>query len=170
MRSRPGRQVNAPGLILWEGEDTIGSDLLPGGLYVPNHAEQQGLLSNGSWLNAIQARGKAGAWQVRVAEAGTYDLWLRGFWYEGSFRWQFDGGRWHTSGPDRKTHAEVKYVESDKEAWGISALTVGWTNLGKVQLTAGEHRLEVVCGDDAVGHAFDCWVLAKEPFVPPPSP
>jgi hypothetical protein len=166
VRPEPGKQLDAPGLILWEGENAIEHTFTPGGLYVPNHADQQGLLSNGAWLHELAAEGKTVAWEIRAPRPGKYTLWARGFWYEGAFRWRIGKGKWQTSGPDRKISNAVKYIDSDADAWGVSALMIGWTCLGEVYVSSGTNRLEVQCLDGAVGHAFDCWALAKGPFAP----
>jgi hypothetical protein len=162
----PGAQTIAPGLVMWEGEDAIESTFPPDGLYVPTSADQQRLLSNGAWLQHLSAEGAKAAWKVNVADAGSYALWTRGFWYKGGFRWRVDEGDWHTSGPDRKVTAAVKYLDSDPEAWGIAALMIGWTPLGQAELPAGEHRLQIECMEDATGFGFDCFVLAHDAFVP----
>jgi hypothetical protein len=91
---------------------------------------------------------------------------VRGFWYEGGFRWRIDDGQWRVSGPDRDVVAAVKYADSDEEIWGLAALMIGWTPLGSVELTAGEHTVSIECSEDATGHGFDCWVLARDAFVP----
>jgi hypothetical protein len=167
VRPSPGAQTMAPGLVMWEGEDAVESTFPPDGLYVPETADQQRLLSNGAWLQHLSAEGAKASWKVTVPDAGPYALWARGFWYKGSFRWRIDEGEWQMSGPDRKVTAAVKYCDSDAEAWGIAALMVGWTPLGSADLKAGEHTLQIECLEDATGFGFDCFVLAHSAFSPP---
>jgi hypothetical protein len=61
----------------------------------------------------------------------------------------------------------VHYRDIDAEAWGLPAITVGWTPLGQVDVPAGEHTLGIECTEDALGFAFDCWVLARSAFAGP---
>ncbi len=58
--------------------------------------------------------------------------------------------------------AAVHYADSDEEAWGLDALRIGWTPLGRVDLPAGEHALQVECEPDAAGFGFDCWALIAD--------
>ncbi|MFO7956737.1 MAG: hypothetical protein R6X33_06515 [Candidatus Brocadiia bacterium] len=166
VRPTPGAQSVGPGLVQWEGEDAVEESFPSGGLYQPDNAEQQRLLSNDAWLQHLAAEGAGATWKVDVPEQGTYTLWARGFWYEGGFRWRIDDREWHVSGPDRKVVAAVKYADSDEEIWGLAALMIGWTPLGSVELTAEEHTVSIECSEDATGHGFDCWALARHAFVP----
>ncbi len=167
VRPLPGAQINAPGLVLIEGENIAKDPFPPGSAYLPDYADEQRLLSNGAWLQSAEVPGAVAAWQFSVADAGRYALWARGFWFRGGFRWRVDGGEWQTSGPDRKIVNAVHYRDIDAEAWGLPAITVGWTPLGQVTLPEGEHTLEIECTEDALGFAFDCWVLARDAFAAP---
>jgi hypothetical protein len=156
VRPMPGAQITAPGLIWWEAEDAVEHTFPPSGSPVTDNAEQQRQLSNGSWLRSNQCAGLRAMWRLQVADAGDYALWCRGAW-DGSFRWHWDAGESHQSGPDR--------VLQDSVSIGVS-----WTNLGKVKADAGQHMLEIEGMPDAGGMAFDCWVLAREPFKPASEP
>jgi hypothetical protein len=159
--------MNAPGLVLFEGEDTAHDPFPPSSAYVPDNADEQRLLSNGAWLESAGVAGAKAAWKFNVPEAGRYALWARGFWFRGGFRWRVNDGEWQVSGPGRKIVNAVHYRQIDAEAWGLPAITVGWTPLGRVDLPAGQNVLNIECTDDALGFAFDCWVLARNAFAPP---
>jgi len=158
VRPSPGAQITAPGLIWWEAEDAVEHSFPPGGVMMPDNAKEQRKLSNGMWLQNHQCAGVRAMWKVQVADAGDYALWCRGMWWEGSFQWRWDGGEWHRSGPDR---ALLNGVEVN-----VAFGEVAWTDLGKLNAAAGEHTLEIEGMPDAGGLAFDCWVLAREPFKP----
>jgi hypothetical protein len=153
VRPSPGAQVRAPGLIWWEAEDAVEQTFPPDGAQEVDNAKDQRQLSKGMWLAGNQCAGLRAMWKVQVAAAGDYALWSRGAWSEGSFRWRWDAGESHQSGPDR--------VLLDSVNLGKRHATVSWTNLGKVKAAAGEHTLEIEGMPDAGGLAFDCWVLAR---------
>ena len=157
VRPAPGAQATGTGWIWWEGEDAMEHTFPPGGVYRPNNAEEQKKLSNGSWLQ-YHGGEQSAAWEVSVPEAGEYALWARGFWYEASFRWRWDEGEWHTSKLDKGQDELIS-------TWDWGPITVGWANLGHVQLDAGKHRLEIET-PQAEGTAFDCWLLTKGDFTP----
>jgi hypothetical protein len=166
VRPVPGAQMNAPGLVFFEGEDIAEDPFPPGSAYLPDNADEQRLLSNGAWLQSAGVPGARAAWKFNVADAGRYALWARGFWFRGGFRWRVNDGEWQMSGPDRKIVNAVHYRDIDAEAWGLPAITVGWTPLGRVDLPAGQNVLQIECTEDALGFAFDCWVLASDAFAP----
>lgn len=170
VRPLPGAQTSAPGLVLVEGENAVNDSLPPGSAYQADYADEQMLLSNGAWLQSAQMPGATAAWEFRTDDPGLHAVWARGFWYRGGFSWRVDQGEWQVSGPDRKVLNAVDYRDIDAEAWGLPAITVGWALLGRVDLPAGEHTLEIECSEDAVGFAFDCWAFAKEPFKPVAEP
>ncbi len=170
VRPLPGAQVSAPGLVLVEGENSTNDSLPPGSAYLPDYADEQRLLSNGAWLESAEVPGAKAVWSFSVDDAGRYAVWARGFWYRGGFSWRVDEGEWQVSGPDRTVLNAVDYRDIDAEAWGLPAITVGWTPLGRVDLPAGEHTLEIERSEDEVGFAFDCWAFAKEPFKPVAEP
>jgi hypothetical protein len=152
-------------VVSFEGEDAAEHTFSVDGAYMPRDAEDQRLLSNGAWLQHPGVAGAKAEWTFRVAESGRRALWARGFWFRGGFRWRVDDGEWHTSGPDRKVVNAVDYREINAEAWGLPAITVGWTPLGRIELPEGDHKLRIECSDDALGFGFDRWVLARDAFV-----
>jgi hypothetical protein len=162
VRPTPGAQMNGPGFVLFEGEDVTGEPFPPGRPYLPDNADEQRLLSNGAWHQGAGVAGARAAWQFTIAEPGAYDLWVRGFWYRGDWRWRTDDGDWHVSGPGRKLLNAVHYRDIDEEVWGQPDITIAWTPLGKIDLAEGEHTLEIEAGEEALGFGFDCWVLARD--------
>jgi hypothetical protein len=166
VRPNPGAQVNAPGFVMFEGEDYVGEPFPPGSAYLPDNVDEQRLVSNGAWMQSAGVAGARVTWQFNVADPGTYDLWARGFWYRGDWSWHIDDGEWDLSPSDRKLLSAVHYRDIDEEAWGQPDITVAWTPLGKVDLTEGKHTLEIEAGEEALGFGFDCWVLARNAFVP----
>ncbi len=164
VRPAPGFQTDGPGVVCFEGEDAAESTFQPGSAYLPDHAGEQKLLSNGAWLQP-GSPGATARWKFTVPTAGSHAVWTRGFWYRGGFRWRVDDGEWKTSGPDRKYLNAVRYRDIDEKAWGMPAVTVGWSPLGSVDLKSGEHTLEIECGEDALGIAFDCWTLSNNAFA-----
>jgi hypothetical protein len=167
IRPNPGAQMSAPGFVMFEGEDYVGEPFPPGSAYLPDNADEQRLLSNGAWMQSAGVAGAKVTWQFVIATPGSYNLWARGFWYRGDWRWRIDDGEWHLSPPDRKLLSSVHYRDIDEEAWGQPDITVAWTPLGPVDLAEGEHTLEIEAGEEALGFGFDCWVLARNAFAPP---
>jgi hypothetical protein len=163
VRPVPGFQTDGPGLIWFEGEDAVENTFQPGSAYLPGYADEQRLLSNGAWLQPGTPAATA-KWKFTVPAAGSYAVWARGFWFRGSFRWRVDDGEWKTSGPDRKYLNAVRYRDIDEEAWGLPAVTVGWSPLGAADLTAGEHMMQIECSENALGFAFDCWAVSRRAF------
>ncbi len=164
VRPVPGFQTDGPGVVGFEGEDAAETTFQPGSAYMPDDAGMQRLLSNGAWLQP-GTPGATAKWKFAVPTAGNYAVWARGFWFRGGFRWRVDGGEWKTSGLDRRYLNPVRYRDIDEKAWGMPAVTVGWSPLGSVDLKSGEHTVEVECGEDTLGFAFDCWAIADNAFA-----
>ncbi|MCP5515861.1 MAG: hypothetical protein H7A45_01225 [Verrucomicrobiales bacterium] len=96
---------------------------------------------------------------VRVPAAGSYDLWVRKFWNPQGIRWRVGGADWQ----EVRTAALTDLVLLN----GNAGRRVGWFNAGRVDLPAGDQvfRLEVLPGDGNTT-AYDCFLLAREPFTP----
>ncbi len=45
-------------------------------------------------------------------------------------------------------------------------VVVQWAPLGRVELTAGKHLLQVEDVPETEGFGFDCWLLTRQPFTP----
>jgi hypothetical protein len=162
----PGAQMDAPGMVMFEGEDVTDEPFPESSAYLPDNADEQRLLSNGDWLQSGGVAGATAAWDFSIAEAGRYALWARGFWYRGGWRWRIDGGEWTVSGPDRELVNAVHYRDIDEEAWGQPDINIAWTPVANVDLASGAHTLEIEGMEGALGFGFDCWVLAKDAFGP----
>ncbi len=171
VRGMPGAQTDGPGRILFEAEDALNKVPAPTNTLVPRDADAQKLLSNGAWVqgamdeNQFPYKPPADAepfrYQVKVADPGDYALWLRGYCSRSSFRWRFDGGDWHTSSPGVDSIGSVMLTGN----W----LPVGWSHLGQAELKAGTHTFEVQTMQmpNRTSLGYDCFVLAKDAFVPP---
>jgi hypothetical protein len=159
VRPNPGAQTDGPGWVWFEGEDAIESNVPPGGVFAPFNVAEQGLLSNGWWMQHHSMKDRTATWEVNVPEAGTYTFWSRGL--GSNFDWAWDDGEWrhYVAGFERVN--EVKIRDHD-----VGELSVSWTDLGKVELSAGKHKLRFrgVEPDDAMG--FDAWLLTTKPFRP----
>lgn len=150
------------GGVLWtEGESATVRDVVANdGLDAVDPEE----LSGGAWIssfaNGERATGAA-AGEIRVAEAGTYRLWCRGM---GKLAFRTDEGAWIESDPKR-TVDHLAIAADGNHGYP----TVGWFDMGTVELTAGDHRwtcrLGAAEGDKRFG-TLDCFVLASVPFQP----
>jgi len=159
IRPRPGAQTVGKGWIWWEAEDAVKHTFPPGGVYNPDNVDEQKILSNGSWLHYHGGENSA-MWNVDIPEAGKYTLWVRGlFWFTVPFKWRWDEGDWNTSKLGTKQNEQFfRHVP-----WGD--ITLGWLNLGDLQLTAGKHSFEIET-PQSEDTAFDCWLLTKWSFMP----
>jgi beta-lactamase regulating signal transducer with metallopeptidase domain len=167
----PGAQNDGPGWVWWEAEDAANAVPEPTNTLLPRNADAQKSLSNGTWIQgaddgqrfpyAAPEDAEPFRYEVKVADDGTYALWLRGYCARSSFRWRWDGGEWHASAPGTDSIGAVMLTGN----W----VPVGWSRLGEVALTAGTHTFEVqtVQMPNRTALAFDCYVLAKGAFVPP---
>jgi len=171
VRGMPGAQTDGPGRILWEAEDALNKVPAPTNTLVPRDADAQKLLSNGAWVQGATDEdpfpykapqdAQPFHYQVKVADAGDYALWMRGYCSRSSFRWRFDGEDWHESSPGVESIGSVMLTGN----W----LPVGWSSLGQADLKAGTHTFEVQTMQmpNRTSLGFDCFVLAKGAFVPP---
>jgi hypothetical protein len=171
VRRMPGAQTSGPGFVRWEAEDALDPVPEPTNTLVPRDADAQKLLSNGAWAQGATDQvmypyeapedAESFRYSVAVAEAGDYSLWLRAYCKRSSFRWRWDDGEWHTSGPGTESIGAVMLTGN----W----LPVGWSHLGRVELAAGEHTFEVQTMQmpDRTALGYDCYVLARDAFVPP---
>lgn len=158
VRPVPGRHTEGPGFVWWEAEDALEPPEPARDNFAPTDAAQQHLVSNGRWvLMAKKTNLGPLRYEVEVDEAGTYALWARGYYKQGSFRWRWDGGEWRTSAPGVNTARAVIFISD----W----MPVGWAHLGEVELSADTHTFEVEGLQAPVGLGFDCWVLARNAFV-----
>jgi beta-galactosidase len=134
------------------------------------------ILSGGKWINLTIDPGKINEtipetgiildYPAVVATTADYDIWAH-IGYElvrASFDWRIDQGDWHTS-----TSADNTVDVQELGVWA----PVAWLNLGKQNLTAGKHTLEIrlkrPTADAKAGNflfGLDAICLASKPFHP----
>ncbi len=170
----------AQGAFIWiEGEDyesatvhgnawweSIRKEGLSGGDYVTNFKESD------------QPEGKA-TYKVKVAEGGTYALWLRGA--SNGFTWSLNGaapvatsaGELRKLDRDNRRNQEWVRRYRDERNLAIDGATdaryYGWHYLADLELTSGEHTLTFTLGgaqEEKPHGAIDCFVLTTGPFEP----
>ncbi len=150
--------------VWWEAESTSDTNF-PAQTWLSgrNLGKQQEALSSSEWLSCSGPRGGdelRARWQVKVPKAGKYALWTRKFWKHGPFRWQFDAQEPRLCSTDCALADSVALITN---------VCANWVDLGAVELTAGEHRFEIVMlaakGQETTA-AFDCFLLTQAPFVP----
>lgn len=163
----PGQPAPAADYVWWEGEDAAAHTLPKNDPFgAKNLGENAKLLSGGQWLNAT-GKGSGAAptaeWAVDVPADGEYALWVRKFWKHGPFRWRFDSmpaGEWRELGTNPPLADDTPLKKH---------VNANWVSLGPVTLPAGKRafQVEIVTqpGKDW-GAGFDCFVLARGPFVP----
>jgi hypothetical protein len=84
----------------------------------------------------------AGGYAARVrftapAMAARLQAFEHGRMGSSPFRWRIDGGTWRETGRDAKCNRLVR-VSSQANVW------FGWSELGEVDIAAGEHELEIM--------------------------
>ena len=165
----------APNFVWVEGEDT--SSIEPAGAKVAPEGGAADVLSGGKWMKASIDAGDVNAsvpdtgiilsYTAKTASAANYDLWMH-IGYElvrSSFDWRIDQGGWQTVQPTDET--------IDLQEIGVWA-PAAWIDLGKQNLTAGSHTVQVRLGKvkDKNGQlqrilfSLDCFCLSAQPFHP----
>ena len=153
--------------VWWEGEDAAANTFPKNDPFGARQlGENAGLLSNGQWLNANGRGGPdpvTAAWAVDVPADGEYAFWVRKFWKHGPFRWRFDSmpaGEWRALGPNPALADDTPLK---------THVNANWVSLGPVTLPAGRRTFQVEVLTEPGkewGAGFDCFVLARGPFVP----
>ena len=104
-------------------------------------------LSGESWLHlsipakdvekAVPAGGAILRYEFQATEAGQHEIWNRaGFEYiRAHFEWRMDDGPWTLVDPQQVLSTDLMEIANWCE--------VAWVPLGKAQLTAGKHALEL---------------------------
>ncbi|MFW6189163.1 MAG: hypothetical protein ACOC7T_01915 [Planctomycetota bacterium] len=145
--------------VWWEAEDAEQHNFAGNSGFGRQTLDHPDRLSGGDWLHAVKSLGHHAEYTIAVPRGGTYDFWVRKFWYYGSFRWRFDRGEW------RRLEDQVL-----KNSTNLRRLVrADWVRLGRVELEAGRHRFRFETTDDYRPDgpaAFDCFVLSLEPFEP----
>jgi hypothetical protein len=166
---------SAPTFIWIEGENT--SAVEPAGAKVTLEQGPVNVLSGGKWMKAnidagsvdaaIPASGIILSYAANVSSGASYDLWMHiGFELVRSpFDWRIDQGAWQTVKPTDYT--------IDLQEIGVWA-PVAWIDLGKQNLTAGNHTVQIHLSKlkDKDGQyqrilfSLDCLCLSAQPFHP----
>jgi len=89
------------------------------------------------------------------AMAGRLQAFEHGRMGSSPFRWRLDGGAWREAGTDLTCRRLVR-VSTQANVW------FGWSELGDIDLTAGEHEIEIVV--DQPGHDA-AWLLALDALL-----
>jgi hypothetical protein len=158
-------QTSGDGWIWWEAESPSETNWPDGkGVFAPRTDDQKARVSGGVWLTSYKAKDAYFLqYEIDVPADGDYTLWSRNFanprgGTRTPYRWRFDGGDW-VSQPKGSGEA-VNAVKP------IPKTTLSWIRLATVKLDAGKHTFRVEVTDPAEAAGFDCFVLAKVPFVP----
>lgn len=154
----------AAAYVWWEGEAAVETNFPARSAFSPDtFPETRHLLSGDDWLStsgSLSVEEAYARYRIAVPRSGRYELWARKFWRHGPFRWRFGEGEWQVCGPDVALADNVTLR---------THLCANWAYLGPVDLSPGEHvfelRLLAKQGED-VAAAFDCFLLADEPFLP----
>ena len=165
----------SPNFVWIEGENT--SSIEPANAKVILEQGPANVLSGGKWMKlnfdaasvsaAIPDSGVVFSYDANVASAANYDLWMHiGFELVRSpYDWRIDQGAWQTVKPTDST--------IDLQEIGVWA-PAAWIDLGKQNLTAGKHTLQVRVNKikDKTGQyqvvlfSLDCVCLSAQPFHP----
>lgn len=146
--------------VWWEGEKPSATNFPERHTFEPANPQEANVLSEGKWIGADGNYGGKTLfleYEVKVPQTGNYYFFARKFWKHGPFRWRFDNQEWQICGRD---------VSLLDEAPLRQFVVANWVSLGRVQLTAGTHRLriEVLQNEGAV--CFDAFLLTSSYIIP----
>lgn len=156
--------------IWWEGESPSSSNIPATTWLSPSSQSERDALSGGNILTVVSVKTTGPYWAnytVNVAQAGTYQFYVRKIWQYGVFKWRFDSAAWSFA------NSQLQLMDSaDYKQW----FPLNWVYLGNVTLTAGAHtfRVEMNAADwpnapekDYVDlGGFDAFMLSTQPFIP----
>ena len=83
--------------IWWEGESPSSSNIPATTWLSPSSQTERDALSGGNILTVVSVKTTGLYWAnyiVNVAQAGTYQFYVRKIWQYGVFKWRFDSGEW----------------------------------------------------------------------------
>ena len=144
--------------IWWEAETPRVSNFPTSNPFAPQNPEQAAVLSQGKWVGADNPGSNLFLeYDVDVASAGTYELYVRKFWKHGPFRWKFDESPWRSCGTDIKLLDSVELRPS---------IVANWVNLGEVELQRGQRRFRVELTEKNGPSAFDAFALVRGSYTP----
>ena len=159
-------EQSEPNYVWWEGEDPYETNYPEHSHFDITTEGKWHLLSGGNWLtsdneNVDPETELYAKYIVNVPEDGEYNFWVRKFWLHGPFKWRFDDDEeWQICGKDASLADNVEFR---------TFICANWVNLGKVNLTQGEHvfefRLLTGEGYNKVS-GFDCFILTPDVFIP----
>jgi hypothetical protein len=145
--------------VWWEAEAPVATNFPPAAQnpFAPADAAQAALLSGGAWIGVSGPRpGPLFAeYDVVVPAGGTWNFYVRKFWYHGPFRWQWDDGPW--------TEVRSGYALMDEVTLRLHTVA-NWVSLGRVDLAPGTRRLRIELLENDGAAAFDCFVITRAPF------
>jgi hypothetical protein len=141
----------------WEAEDAVRHTFPESWSFRPNSAQEKNMLSNGAWLQTDKGANATAEWMIELPQAGSYNLWVRKFWYHGPFKWRFNNQ------PERECSRKCSLVDSVEIRKFVCA---NWVPLGEVILPQGKNTLHIKLDPQASAAGIDCWLLTRGPFVP----
>ena len=163
---RPGGNKAAaagdPSAYVWvEGEDAVANDLKPHPWY--SNAVKKELLSGDAFLSTYDGpSGSVARYEVDIAKAGEYQLWLRANTVQSKVSWKLGDGAW--TEVDTSKAIDVVNIANDGKP---DLRLLGWMRGGALKLEPGKATLSIRF-DSAINHhgSLDCFVLAAKPFNP----
>ncbi len=171
VRGMTGAQTDGPGRILFEAEDALNKVPAPTNTLVPRDADAQRLLSNGAWVQGatdedpFPVQGRRGRAALPLPGKGSRCRRLRPL--AARLLQPVDL-------PVAVRRGGMARVLAGVDSIGAVMLTgnwlpVGWSYLGRADLSAGTHTFEVQTMQmpNRTSLGYDCFVLAKGAFVPP---
>lgn len=141
--------------IFWEAESATDTNMSTNGGAKPFNPDEASKLSERNWFNGRISETPAYAhYTVQAPAAGTYRFYVRKYWQHGAFRWRIDGGDW----------TEARKLKLLDSVVVRQYVPVTWAMLGEVQLTAGEHKIDIETINDPTyefnkSYGFDCFLL-----------
>ena len=151
-----------PTAYVWvEGEDAVSSNAKPHSWY--SEAIKRDMLSGDGWLSTFDGPEEVIAkYDVTMAKAGSYALWLRMNPIAAKVAWRVGDGAW-TEVDAGKALDQVNLANDGKPDLRF----VAWVNGGKVEVPAGKISVEIKFHSEVNHHgALDCFVLAAKTFNP----
>ncbi len=141
----------------WEAEDSSSNTFPKSWSFRPSNAREKAVLSGGNWLQTDKGGNAVAEWNIDLPRGGTFNLWVRKFWYHGPFKWRFNDQ------PERECVKKCSLVDSVKMRKFVCA---NWVSLGEITLPAGKNTLKIKLDPKATAAGIDCWMLTDRPFVP----
>ncbi|NRA39804.1 MAG: hypothetical protein HRU15_16805, partial [Planctomycetes bacterium] len=122
-------------------------------------------LSGGEWICHFKAgtQGQA-SWDVEVAEAGKYALWIRLNPSAGAkYQYQINSGEWTDFDCNANIRGEMNLAADEKHDMRF----VAWSKVGKIDLPAGAVKFSLKTLSESNNHgAVDCMVFTNDGFTP----